>query len=158
MDNQWVRAGAQARKNLLSKIPAFFRHADYLWKSIYNLRPCAYANRGAFNRPKHLQKTRNRKNLWKNSSATKSYWPKHQPSSATRTICGNQFIIFGRARLQIAVLSTDPNICRKPETEKICGKIVPRQNLLAKTPASVRSSTVSFGRAAKPPGYRAVSF
>ena len=59
----------------------------------------------------------------------KTYCPKHQPSSATRTICGNQFIIFGLARMQIAVLSTDPNICRKPETEKICGKIVPRQKV-----------------------------
>ena len=31
-------------------------------------------------------------------------------------------------------------------------------NLLAKTSASVRSSAVFFGRAAEPPGYRAVSF
>jgi hypothetical protein len=35
---------------------------------------------------------------------------------------------------------------------------ITKEKLLAKTPASVRSSSVFFGRAAKPPGYRAVSF
>ena len=81
----------------------------------------------------------------------KTYCRKHQPSSATRIISGNQFIIFGLARMQIAVLSTDPNICRKPETEKICGKIVPRQKVTGQNTSLLTLLSIFFwarGRAA----------
>ena len=50
------------------------------------------------------------------------------PASVSRTICGNQFKIFGLARLQIANNSTDRDNCRKMKTEKVCGEILTRKN------------------------------
>ena len=62
--------------------------------------------------------------------------------SATRTICGNQILIFAPVRWHITRISTDRDISIRIEIEKSVEKYWRKKNLLPQTPAHSAMRTI----------------